>query len=58
MSKISYCRSNGANAWTIVSNGADALHNDGKGYYVYTSAAGRPNIDCLRNLQRLNKIMQ
>ena len=35
---------NGANAWTIVSNGADALHNDGKGYAVYTAAGSSPTL--------------
>ena len=35
---------NGANAWTIVSNGTDALHNDGKGYVVYTAAGSSPTL--------------
>jgi hypothetical protein len=35
---------NGANAWTIVSNGAEALHSDGKGYYVYTVSGSSPTL--------------
>ncbi|MGA0434745.1 MAG: hypothetical protein ACO3MV_03680, partial [Flavobacteriales bacterium] len=36
--------SNGANAWTIVSNSATALHNDGTGYAVYTVAGSAPTL--------------
>ena len=36
--------SNGAIAWTIIGNGATALHNDGLGYAVYTAAGSSPTL--------------
>ena len=36
--------SNGANAWTIISTGTDALHTNGLGYAVYTTAGSSPTL--------------
>ena len=36
--------SGGANAWTIIGNGTDALHSDGLGYAVYTTAGSSPTL--------------
>ena len=35
---------NGTNAWTIISNSTDALHTDGLGYAVYTTAGSSPTL--------------
>lgn len=35
---------NGANAWTIISDTSSDLHNNGIGYYVYTSSGSSPTL--------------